>query len=285
MDLKIFARIGVAAIAICGIQACGGEPTGQVVAIVNGEEITQQELNAEISELPSPPVGDEKAARRQILQQMVERRLMAQVAKQDGLDKDPTYVIRERRLKEDLLVQMYGKKVADTVRLPGAEAIRTYVSANPEKFSQRTAYIVDQISFDVPKDPASLKRLEQDKTLADVEASLTAMKIEFSKGQNSIDSARVPASVLKQILSLPAGEPFIIPSQGKVVVSVITGRQAVPIGTQDVSPMAAQIIRSENLGKVLKARLDEAKAKANITFQPGFGPVSSSEASKKSPPN
>jgi len=283
VDFRIFARLAVGTIVICSVPACSSEPTGQVVAVVNGEEITQQELNAQISELPSPPVGDEKAVRRQILQQMVERRLMAQVAKQDGLDRDPTYIIRERRLKEDLLVQMYGKKVADTVRLPDAASIDNYVSANPEKFSQRTAYLVDQISFDVPKDLMSLKKLEQDKTLADVEVSLTALNIKFSKGKNSIDSGRIPTEILKQILSLPAGEPFIIPSQGKVVVSVITGRQPVSIGTQDVSPMAAQIMRSENLSKVLQTRLDDARAKATIAYQAGLGPVTNPDGSKKSP--
>lgn len=283
MDFRTYARLAAVGVAVFTLQACNSEPTGQVVAVVNGEEITQQELNTEIAELPSPPAGDEKAIRRQILQQMVDRRLMAQVAKQDGLDRDPAYVIRERRLKEDLLVQMYGKKVADTVRLPDAASIRQYISANPEKFSQRTAYLVDQISFDVPKDPQSLKRLEDDETLAEVEATLTALKIKYNKGKNSIDSGRIPADILKQILALPAGEPFIIPSQGKVVVSVITGRQPVPIGDQDVSPLAAQIIRSENLGKVLQSRLDEAKAKATVTYQSGLGPVTNASGGNKTP--
>jgi len=282
VEFSVFARLAAGTIAVCSLYACSSEPTGQVVAVVNGEEITQQELNAEISELPSPPVGDEKAVQKQILQQMVERRLMAQTAKQDGLDRDPMYVVRERRMKEDLLVQMYGKKVADTVRLPDAASIRSYVAANPDKFSKRTAYLVDQISFDVPKDPSVLKALEQDETLADVEASLTDLNIKFDKGKNSIDSGQIPADILKQILALPAGEPFIIPAQGKVIVSVIIGRQPVPIGEQDVSPLAAQIMRSENLSKVLQARLDEAKAKAKITYQKGLEPTTNASGGAKS---
>ena len=63
---------------------------------------------------------------------------MAQVAKEDGLDRDPTYVIRERRLKEELLVQMYGVKTADTVRVPDASSVKKYLADNPGKFSQRT---------------------------------------------------------------------------------------------------------------------------------------------------
>lgn len=280
MNYTITARLALAGAAFIAIQACSSEPTGQVVAVVNGEEITQQELNAEIAELPAPPVGDKEAIRRQILQQIIDRRLMAQVAKEDGLDRDPMYVIRERRLKEELLVQMYGVKTADTVRVPDAASVKKYLADNPGKFSQRTAYLVDQISFDFPSDPKILKALEADKSLADVEETLKSFKIDYAKGANSMDSGNIPTPVLNQILALPAGEPFIIPMQGKVVVSVITGRQPVPTTEQQASPMAAQTMRAESIGKVLRTRLDEAKAKANITYQDGLAPLPKKTAAK-----
>lgn len=270
----------MAGAAFIALHACSSEPTGQVVAVVNGEEITQQELNAEIAELPAPPVGDKEAIRRQILQQIIDRRLMAQVAKEDGLDRDPMYVIRERRLKEELLVQMYGVKTADTVRVPDASSVKKYLADNPGKFSQRTAYLVDQISFDFPSDPKILKALEADKSLADVEETLKSFKVDYAKGANSMDSGNIPTPVLNQILALPAGEPFIIPMQGKVVVSVITGRQPVPTTEQQASPMAAQTMRAESIGKVLRTRLDEAKAKANITYQDGLAPLPKKTAAK-----
>lgn len=273
MNYTITARLALTGAAFIALHACSSEPTGQVVAVVNGEEITQQELNAEISELPAPPVGDKEAIRRQILQQIIDRRLMAQVAKEDGLDRDPMYVIRERRLKEELLVQMYGVKTADTVRVPDASSVKKYLADNPGKFSQRTAYLVDQISFDFPSDAKILKALEADKSLADVEETLKSFKIDYSKGANSMDSGNIPTPVLNQILALPAGEPFIIPMQGKVVVSVITGRQPVPTTEQQASPMAAQSMRAESIGKVLRTRLEEAKAKANISYQDGLAPL------------
>lgn len=265
------------------LTACDKEPTGQVVAVVNGEEITQQELNAEISELPTPPVGDKQAVRRQVLQQIVDRRLMAQVAKEDGLDRDPEYITRERRLKEELLVSMYGKKTADTVRLPDAGSVRKFIADNPGRFSQRTAYLVDQITFDMPSDPNVLKELEADKTLAEVEASLQHLKVNYSKGQNSIDSGNIPSQIMNQILALPAGEPFIIPTQGKIVVSVITGRQPVPVAEKDAGSLAAQTMRAEELGRVLRKRLDEAKAKASISYQAGFVPPQQKTAPKATP--
>ena len=266
------ARLAMLGAALFSLQACNDEPTGQVVAIVNGEEITQAELNAEIAELPAAIGGNKEAIRRQVLQQIVDRRLMAQVAKEDGFDRDPAFLTRERRLREELLVQMYGQKQAETVRVPDATAVSKYLAENPGKFRERAAYTVDQIVFAFPSDPQVLKALEADKSLEEVEETLERFKVDFSRGNNSLDSSSVPTPVLKQILALPAGEPFVIPAQGRVTVSVITGRKPVPTTEQEAAPIAAQQMRAESLTELLRTRLDEAKATADITYQDGFAP-------------
>lgn len=254
------------------LHACNAEPTGQVVAVVNGEEITQAELNAELAALPASLPGDTASIRRQLLQQIVDRRLMAQIAKEESFDRDPTFVTKERRLREELLVQMYGQKLAESVSVPDASAVKKYLADNPGQFKERATYLVDQIVFDYPSDPKVLKALEADKSLDDVERTLKGINIKFTRGNNTIDSRNVPTPMLKQILGLPPGEPFVIPTQGRVTVSVITGKQPVPTTEQEASPLAAQQMRAENLTSVLQARLDEAKAKAKISYQAGLGP-------------
>lgn len=279
MKDHLTARLAFIVATLFFLQACNGEPTGQVVAIVNGEEITQAELNAAISELPAAIPGDKEAVRRQVLQQMIDRRLMAQVAKEEEFDRNPAFLTKERRLREELLVQMYGQRQAEAVRVPDSAAVKKYLAENPGKFSERANYIVDQIVFELPSDEKVLKALEADKTLADVENTLNRFNVEFVRGPNSLDTINVPTPILKQILALPAGEPFVIPGQGRVSVSVITGRQPVPTSEQEVAPLAAQEMRTESLTKLLKTRLDEARAKADISYQAGFAPKDS--AAKK----
>lgn len=258
---------------VSGLQACGGEPTGQVLAVVNGEEITQAELNAEIAELPVAPVGNKDAIRRQILQQVIDRRLMAQVAKEEGFDRFPQFLARERRLREELLVQMYGQRQAEAVRIPDASGVKKYLGDNPGKFAERAVYQVDQIMFNYPDDESVLKALEPAKTLAEVEATLKRLKVDYTRGANQIDSQNVPKEILDQILALPAGEPFVIPAQARVTVSVITGREPVPTTEQEAGALAAQEMRSESLSKLLRSRLEEARAKADISYQKGQGPT------------
>lgn len=283
MNRSRTSRLAFIIAAVVTIQGCSSEPTGQVLAVVNGEEITQTELNAEIAALAIPPVGNKEEVRRQILQQLVERRLMAQVAKEEKFDRDPEFVSRERRMSEELLVQMYGRKIAETVGVPDKAAVTRYIAANPGRFGQRVSLGVDQIVFDYPSNQRVLKALEAAKTLADVEQTLAGFKVNYVRGPNSLDSGAIPTAALTQILALPAGEPFIIPTEGRITVSVITDRKPLPTSEQEAAPIAAQQIRTEGLTKVLQARLEEARAKANISYQSGLEPKPS--APKPAPGN
>ena len=280
MNRTISARVAAILSPAMLLISCGSAPTGQVVAVVNGEEITLQELNAQISKMNLPAGSDGKQVRQQVIQQLIEQRLIAGAAKEEGLDREPTYIVQQRRMNEDLLVQMYGKKFADTMRAPDDAAITKFVADNPNMFGQRKSYLVDQISFDMPGNLETLKSLEADKTMADIKASLNRMGIKFIEGKNSIDSANVPPNLLAQILKLPAGEPFIVPAQGRVAVSVITGSQDFVVPEDQIKPMAARAMRAENLGKIMKSKLDEAKAKAKIEYQDGYAPPQKDAKSK-----
>ncbi|MBB6123251.1 EpsD family peptidyl-prolyl cis-trans isomerase [Sphingobium subterraneum] len=252
------------------VSGCSKQATGQVVAVVNGEEITLQELNAELSQLNLPANVDKKAVQSRVLQQMVDRRLLAQAAKEAGLDRDAEYLIQQRRMNEQLLVSMYGKKAFDTVRVPDTATVDKYIAENPMFFSGRTKYMLDQLVFPMPSDLSVLKGLQGTKTLGQVQDQLKSRNIAFDMKKAEMDSAQVPSAAMKQILALPPGEPFIVPAGNVVTVSVITGSTPIAVPTEEARAAAARMIRSNSLDKIGMDRLKEAKAKAKIEYQPGY---------------
>jgi EpsD family peptidyl-prolyl cis-trans isomerase len=251
--------------------ACGKKATGQVVAVVNGDEITLDELNAELSGVNLPPNADKKLAMRQLLQQVVDRRLLAQSAKEQGLDKDPSYITQQRRMNEDLLVRMFAKKSADTIPVPTAVEIDKYIASHPMAFGSRTRYKLDQIRFELPADPTKLlKALEADHSMDAIISRLTSMSIKYERGNSALDSGAVAPAALKQVTSLPPGEPFITPTGRVVAVSVITGSEPLTVPEAQVRPLAVQAIRNETLSKIGEKRLKEARASGKIEYQPGY---------------
>jgi EpsD family peptidyl-prolyl cis-trans isomerase len=255
------------------LTACQKKAEGQVVAVVNGEEITLNELNGELSELNLPTGADKTQVRAEVLQRMVERRLLAQSAKDAGLDRDPNYVSQERRMKERLLVSLYGRKALDTINVPDGQRVDAYIASHPNMFASRTRYSLEQIQFQMPQDMNRLKELDAAHSMAEVVERLTAMGISFQRGTGTLDSATVEPGALQRILALPPGEPFIVPNGNAVIVNVITKADPVVIPAEQARPMAVQAMRSEELNKIGQQRLDEAKAKAKIEYQPGYEPA------------
>ena len=99
-------KFGIGAVCFIGAVLLGGcqkEATGQVAAVVNGEEITLQEINAELAQLQVPEGVDRAQVQQAALQRIVDRRLLAQAAKEDGLDATPEFLVRHRQLEDALL--------------------------------------------------------------------------------------------------------------------------------------------------------------------------------------
>ncbi|MFD2499506.1 SurA N-terminal domain-containing protein [Rhizorhabdus histidinilytica] len=129
------ALLGGAMVAALLVSGCHKEPKGQILAIVNGEEISLQELNAELQGTRIPDSVDRDKLRKQVLQRLIDRKLIVQKAREQGLDKTPEFVTQQRRLEENLLVTMLGQKIASTVPMPDDRDITQYIADNPTQFA------------------------------------------------------------------------------------------------------------------------------------------------------
>lgn len=280
-----FSALLVGAAACTLLSACNKEATGQVAAIVNGDEITLQEINAEIGNSNANAQGDAvKAVRQAALQRIIERRLMATAARDDGLDKTPEYLIRQRQLEDSLLVQLMVERTRRSMAVPDSRAIDRYIAEHPAMFAQREALAVDQIQFPTPADTATLRGLESVHSMDGVAAFLNEHKIPFRRGRTTMDSAQIPAQILRQISALPAGEPFVVPAGAVVNVGVIVGRQANATPADQARPLAVQAMTNERMGQTLQQRLTAARTAAKIEYQDGFAPPAGANAAGAAAP-
>jgi peptidyl-prolyl cis-trans isomerase C len=157
--------------------------------------------------------------------------------------------------------------------VPTAAEVDKFMAGNPSLFAGRQIYAVDQIAFATPADPTRLAALEPAKTQAEVIAVLQKLNIPFQRANRAVDSASVPPEQMQKILSLPKGEPFVVPSNGQVTVNVITGSKAEPLPAADARAAAVRVLRAQSLSKLGEARLKEARGKAKIEYQTGFAPA------------
>ncbi len=262
------------------LAACGGKDDaalekGQVVATVNGTDVTINELNAELMGTQLPPPGEQrKAIEQQALQGLVNRTILGDIAREKGIDKSPAYILQKRRADETLLVQMLQRDIAAKLPTPSADEARSFMVSNPDLFAQRKIFALDQIQFQAPDDMKKLKAYEPLKTMEQIEGQLTLDGLKFRRAAGQLDAATANPELVRQIANLPAGEIFIIPANGSLIASRVTGIKVEPFAGAPAEQYAQGLLQQKKLAAATETQLAETikKARDAVKYQAGYAP-------------
>jgi peptidyl-prolyl cis-trans isomerase C len=249
------------------LSGCGKAPKGQVVAIVNGTEISIQQLSAELADIPIPDTLDRKKLSKVVLEGVIDRELQVEEARKQKLDKDPLYLALLKRNEEELLASMLGHNVAQTVPLPVEREIQNYIDSHPLQFAKRQRLQMDQLSFTPPKDRSKLAMLANVHTLDAADAALRSIGIVPVRGTGVIDTALTEPDIARQIDAAPAGEPIMLPQNDLLVIGVITGREVIKAPSEVANLAAARAVRAATLLRESQAQIAAARDKAKISYE------------------
>lgn len=262
----------------CGDKAGGGElEKGQVVATVNGKDITVHELNAELqnANLPQNITPEQrKQVEQQALQQVVNRRILADVARERGLDKTPMFLLQERKAEESILVQMLQRQMSSAVKQPTQTELATFIAQNPDIFAERKIFTVDQIQFQTPRDPNILRKYQPLKTMSEVEAMLKADGLQYRRAPAQLDVARANPELVGQVLKMNREDIFIIPAGQVMVANKITDTKVQPLTGNEAQQLATGMLQQRKFNDLIKSDLEPKvkKAESEVKYQAGFAP-------------
>lgn len=268
-------RIVLAVVIAVLLSGCQKKAEGQTVAVVNDDEITASELNSELTGQNASATGNDQQARAAALQKLIDRRLLVQQAKADGLDKSPEFLSQQRRATEELLINMFILRKVNTSQVPSPAEISRYEASRPEIFTNRESWTLNQIVFPIPKDKALVQKVSDAQSLDQIAQILTAAGVQFSKGTRKVDTAIFPHAIYVQIAAMKPGEPFIAPGPGKAVASVIAAREPNPLTPEQARQVALNAMKRDQVSKFVQDRVKSLKATAKIQYQPGFEPPKS----------
>ncbi len=257
------------------LAACGSNsaPKGQVLATVDGEEITATDLRLELGGASAPTPDQQKALEKMALQNIVNRTLLAKAAAAEGLDKGPEFAVAERRAKQAVLIELLNAKTRKGVPAPSAEEVRTFVTNNPVMFADRRTFVVDQIV--VPQvDQQLAKALQPVTSLEQARAVLAQRKIRSSTTTGVIDALTIPPEAARQIADLPPGEVFIIPSQGGLRINQVRSVQVNPIPDDQAQAIAREMLMRQRIEGQLRNRAETVikAGAAKVKYNPEFAP-------------
>jgi EpsD family peptidyl-prolyl cis-trans isomerase len=251
----------------------GSKPAGQVVATVNGDEITALELRQELGAFSTRDPAVLKMAQQRALEGIILRKLVVQKAKEDKLDKSADYSVQVARGEEALLAQLYQRKVASSIAVPTRDEGETYVTTHPEKFAERKVLIIDQLIAGPNKIPQ--ERLKPINTFDELRTILDAEKVPYQLNVATVDTLSANEAILAQVNKLPPGEIFVIPQGGGLLFNKVVDARPAPFVGDAATAFAINVLRAQRAREAVNRQLELMRKSADksVVYNEAYKPA------------
>jgi len=266
------AQLLMGSLIITFVEGCSKEPGGQVVAVVNNDEVTQQELREAAKAQGATGSVNLTQDGPAILQQVIDRNVLADYAREQGLDRSASFVARRRQGEQSLLAALAIEKLVGPQRDPTQAEIDAYIRDHPTLFARREQLTLEQLRFPTLANPEEIRELTKPGSLALLEASLKQKGIAVTRSQSYVDTGTLDATVASQVVALPEGALFDISGGGITLVSVVTARSPIPGNPENWRQQAADAVRVERVTRLVSGKVKDLRKTAKISIGAGYEP-------------
>ena len=257
-------------LAAAGLSACDNKAKqakpGQALASVNGSEITVLQLNEELQRAGIGP-SQQEAASKQLLQALIDRQLLQGEAAREKLERDPKVMQSIERAKALIVAQEYLRKRIGNLPRPTAAEVEDYFNKNPQFFSQRKQFQMNELVIATTDMTPALKvAADSAKSLEEVAAWMDAQKVRFARAQLTRSTADLSPEMSTQLLRMPKGQLFIVKENERTLLISITEIREAPVPLEVASQQIEQFLVNKRTKESAAAELTRLRASAKIEY-------------------
>jgi EpsD family peptidyl-prolyl cis-trans isomerase len=258
----------------------------QVIAKVNGDEITVHQVNAELQRIKMP-VSNPEALSKKVLESLIDRQLLVQEAIKLNLDHTPEVVELVEAARAQIYAQAYLARKISSMPPAKEDEVRKFMAEHPEVFNERKMLSTTDVVFS--NDPskidydtlqAKVSNLDELKTL------LARHQIHFDMLQEQIPSESMPKQALSMLNQIKVGDLlFMHDDNNKVIVRGVNSIIDAPLETNQSMEMATKIVNERKRQQFINDELNRLKKLARIDRADNVlkhGPATETETSSVS---
>ncbi len=286
---------------ICILSFSGGCERDKVVAKVNGEKITERDLNRllEHGGLKRPQTEHEKEVqkmvRAEILNQLINERLMMQAARKEKIKVDKSEVEKEykeivkafpseaeylKRLKEkgiskdfilksiekDIMIAKFADRLVKDISISENE-LKEYYEKNLPVFTTMEAYRLSIIKVDTIEDARRIKKeLEAGASFEELAKRYPAGHQEKGSDTGWVTLGTFPKDISKEISKIKPGTfgGPIVGREGFYLVKVFEKREQRTATFEEVKADIMQMLLQNKKSEILSNWIEQERKKAKI---------------------
>ncbi len=237
----------------------------QVVAKINGKEITIHEVNQYINQMTQFE-GTPEQIRKRAIDAVIDQNLLLTAAKKAKLDRDPDVLQSLLASNKKILINAYLARQFTQLPPPSEAALQDYYQSHPALFAERKLYLLDQLSIQASEAQQTglLARLSASATVGDFIKWLKTQRIPYDE----IHTVKAPEDMgsyeQTALLRSKVGEATILrQTQDAIDITVLTSTQPQPLAFDDVKLKIGQILaaaaRQQKIAELTQSYRSQAK--------------------------
>ncbi len=241
------------------------------VAIVNGQKITQLQLNAASAQsLKGVADNDTKLRiKNQILNNLINQTLVKQAISNNQFALSAEDKQQIDNMYDQAVLNFYLAKQVGDLPQPSKQAIDDYIQKNHNVFEKRKTYHFTQILIDSEngKDLETIKSLVQKgATLNDLTTWLTQVKIPYSRNNTWRGSEQISPATLSILENLKPNiiDLSVTPDKKLIQALELQGAYPDPVNIEDARSGIIRGISQDASNKAAKTALENLRTKADI---------------------
>jgi len=250
---------------LLALAACGekkASSSGQVVANVDGQEITIHQINNELAKTGGSEVT------KQLLDGLVARQLLINAAKKDKLDTDPAVLADMERARNLVLAQSYVASKIKAPTRPLDQDIEDLYRKNPDWFAQRKQYEFAQLIIARTNLTPELNAIldQPGKRLDDVVTWLDSHRIQYVRQQVIKTSADLPPQMNASLKTMERGALFVVIEGSTAILTSVQDVKNMPLSLAVATPQIIQYLTVQKQNQASEQLVERLRKDAKIEY-------------------
>ncbi|BBO99779.1 EpsD family peptidyl-prolyl cis-trans isomerase [Sulfuriferula nivalis] len=240
----------------------------QVVAKVNGEEVTVHEVNQYMSHLTQLD-GTPEQMRKQAIDAVIDQHLLQTAAKQAKLDRDVNVVQAELDSKKNILIDAYKARQFHSGTAPTDQQIAAYYQSHPVLFSDRKLYQLQQlrVQSSAENQTSLLAQLKQSDNIDAFVHWLDAQHIPYDTSNTTKAPEDMSPSERSLIMQIKVGEAAILnQDQDSISIDLLLATQPQPISLAHAQLRIRDLLIAESAAQQVALWLKQARLNSKIVY-------------------
>lgn len=279
--------VSATALTVTGCNKSESKTATQVAAKVNGTEISVHQINAVLTRASGVTNENAPQARKEILDRLVDQELVVAQAMAKKLDRTPEVLTAIEAARREVLSRAYLEQVAATAAKPSAEDVNRYYEENPNLFSKRRIYNIQELA--VRKNTGTLDGLKEfvgsGKSMEEIANWLKTHNLQAKGGSSTRPAEQIPLELLPRIAAMKDGQTAMIDTPQVMVVLRLAASQSAPVDAVAAKPVIEQYLLTQRKNKAVADEMKKLKESAKIELVGDFAKQAAAPADQPAVPN